>query len=72
MVVCDGFTGNVALKTLEGGIGTTMGAFREAIGSNLRSKIGGLLIRPAARELRAGSTPTRTAAPTCSGCAASS
>jgi phosphate acyltransferase len=57
VVVCDGFTGNVALKTLEGGIGTTMRAFREAIGSSLRSKIGGLLIRPAARELRAKLDP---------------
>ena len=57
VVVCDGFTGNVALKTLEGGIGTTMGAFREALGSNLRSKLGGLLIRPAARELRAKLDP---------------
>jgi glycerol-3-phosphate acyltransferase PlsX len=52
VVVCDGFTGNVALKTLEGGIGTTLGAFREALESSLRGKLGGLLIRPAARELR--------------------
>jgi glycerol-3-phosphate acyltransferase PlsX len=57
VVVCDGFTGNVALKTLEGGISTTMGALREAIGSSVRAKIGGLLIRPAARELRARLDP---------------
>ena len=52
VVVCDGFTGNVALKTLEGGIQTVMSGLRAAIGSGLRTRIGGLLIRPAARELR--------------------
>jgi len=57
VVVCDGFTGNVALKTLEGGIGTAIGALREALGSSLRSKLGGLLIRPAARTLRARLDP---------------
>jgi glycerol-3-phosphate acyltransferase PlsX len=57
VVVCDGFTGNVALKTLEGGISTAMRGLREAIGSSLRGKIGGLLIRPAARELRARLDP---------------
>jgi glycerol-3-phosphate acyltransferase PlsX len=57
VVVCDGFTGNVALKTLEGGIGTAMGALRQAIGSSVRGKLGGLLIRPAARELRARLDP---------------
>ncbi len=52
VIVCDGFTGNVALKTLEGGIAATIGGLREAIESSARSKVGGLLIRPAARELR--------------------
>ncbi len=52
VIVCDGFTGNVALKTLEGGIAAAIGGLREAIGSSARSKVGGLLIRPAARELR--------------------
>jgi glycerol-3-phosphate acyltransferase PlsX len=57
VVVCDGFTGNVALKTLEGGIATVMRGLREAIGSGVRSKVGGLLIRPAARDLRARLDP---------------
>ncbi len=52
VVVCDGFTGNVALKTLEGGITTTLRAFRESITATWRGKVGGLLIRPAARDLR--------------------
>jgi len=52
VVVCDGFTGNVALKTLEGGLGQAFAGLRESIGASFRTKIGGLLIRPAARELR--------------------
>lgn len=57
VVVCDGFTGNVALKTLEGGIATVMRGLREAVGSSLTSKVGGLLVRPAVRGLRARLDP---------------
>jgi glycerol-3-phosphate acyltransferase PlsX len=52
VVVCDGFTGNVVLKTLEGTIRSVLGALREEITASRRGKIGGLLIRPAARGLR--------------------
>ena len=52
VVVCDGFTGNVCLKLLEGTIVTLLDAVREAIGATPRGKLGGLLIRPAARALR--------------------
>jgi glycerol-3-phosphate acyltransferase PlsX len=52
VVVCDGFTGNMALKLLEGTIKTTLDAFREEITGSLRGKLGGLMIRPAARALR--------------------
>jgi glycerol-3-phosphate acyltransferase PlsX len=52
VVVCDGFTGNVALKLLEGTIRTLLDAFRDEIASTTRGKLGGLLIRPAARRLR--------------------
>jgi glycerol-3-phosphate acyltransferase PlsX len=52
VVVCDGFTGNVALKLLEGTIKELLDALREEIGSSRRGKLGGLLIRPAARRLR--------------------
>ena len=52
VVVCDGFTGNVALKTLEGGIATALGSLREEAAATARGKLGGLLIRPAARALR--------------------
>ena len=52
VVVCDGFTGNISLKLLEGTIKTVLEGIREEIRSSTRGKIGGLLIRPAARHLR--------------------
>jgi glycerol-3-phosphate acyltransferase PlsX len=52
VVVCDGFTGNVVLKTLEGTIRSVLTALREEITASRRGKVGGLLIRPAARGLR--------------------
>jgi glycerol-3-phosphate acyltransferase PlsX len=52
VVVCDGFTGNICLKLLEGTIKTLLEGIREEIRSSTRGKIGGLLIRPAARHLR--------------------
>jgi glycerol-3-phosphate acyltransferase PlsX len=52
VVVCDGFTGNVALKLLEGTIRTLLDALRDEIASTTRGRLGGLLIRPAARHLR--------------------
>jgi glycerol-3-phosphate acyltransferase PlsX len=57
VVVCDGFTGNIALKLLEGTIGTLLDALREEISATARGKLGGLLIRPAARRLRARLDP---------------
>jgi glycerol-3-phosphate acyltransferase PlsX len=57
VVVCDGFTGNVALKTLEGTIRSVLGALRDEIGASATGRIGGLLIRPAARGLRAQLDP---------------
>ncbi len=52
VIVCDGFTGNVALKTLEGAILSVVGSLRTEVAATMRGKIGGLLIRPAARRLR--------------------
>ncbi|MGE5689709.1 MAG: phosphate acyltransferase PlsX [Pseudomonadota bacterium] len=52
VVVTDGFTGNVALKLLEGTIQTLLAALREEITATTRGKLGGVLIRPAARHLR--------------------
>ena len=60
VVVCDGFTGNVALKTLEGTIRSLLEALRSEIRSSVRGRVGGLLIRPAARGLRARLDPETT------------
>ena len=53
VVVADGFTGNVALKTLEGTVKSLLDALRSELESSRRGRLGGVLIRPAARELRA-------------------
>ena len=52
VVVTGGFTGNLTLKLLEGTISELLEALREEISSTARGKLGGLLIRPAARRLR--------------------
>ncbi len=52
VVVTDGFTGNVTLKLLEGTILTLFDALRTEIAATASGKLGGLLIRPAARRLR--------------------
>jgi len=52
VVVTDGFTGNVALKLLEGTIEDLLNALRTEIEATPTGKLGGLLIRPAARRLR--------------------
>ena len=57
VVVSDGFTGNVALKLLEGGIKELLDLLREEISATATGKLGGLLIRPAARRIRARLDP---------------
>ena len=52
VIVADGFTGNIALKLLEGAIKDLLDALRAEIASTTTGKLGGLLIRPAARRLR--------------------
>jgi phosphate acyltransferase len=52
VVVTDGFTGNIALKVLEGTAKTVTGAIREAIRSGPVSSLGGLLIRGRVARLR--------------------
>lgn len=57
VVVTDGFTGNVALKLLEGCASSLFGRVKEAATGSLRAKVGGLLLRPALRAVRAGLDP---------------
>ncbi|HEV2076042.1 MAG TPA: phosphate acyltransferase, partial [Thermoleophilaceae bacterium] len=57
VVVTDGFTGNVALKTMEGTARTVVSAIREAVRSGTVSALGGLLIRRRVGRLRAELDP---------------
>ncbi len=52
MIVSDGFTGNVALKTLEGTIRAVIAALRSEAEATVTGKLGGALLRPALRGLR--------------------
>ena len=52
VVVTDGFTGNVVLKLGEGLMELLMGELRSAAERSWRGRLGGLLIRPAARRVR--------------------
>jgi glycerol-3-phosphate acyltransferase PlsX len=52
VIVTDGFTGNIALKLMEGVSQTMLGAVRQAATSSLRGKLGGLLLRPSLRGFR--------------------
>jgi glycerol-3-phosphate acyltransferase PlsX len=47
VVVTDGFTGNVALKLLEGAVSSIVREVATAAQSSLRARLGGLLLRPA-------------------------
>ena len=51
VMVTDGFTGNVMLKLAEGEARVLFGMVRDALRSDLRSKLGGLLARPALRRV---------------------
>jgi len=57
VLVTDGFTGNVALKAVEGTIRTLLDSLRDEITATTAGTLGGLLIRPAARRLRARLDP---------------
>jgi glycerol-3-phosphate acyltransferase PlsX len=59
VVVTDGMTGNIALKLIEGVSQTVLGAVRDAAMSSARSKLGGMLLRPALQEFRASVDPER-------------
>jgi len=51
VVVTDGFTGNVFLKTFEGVAMALMQAIKAAMTSSLMAKIGAMLVRPALRRM---------------------
>lgn len=52
VVVCDGFSGNIALKSIEGAARFVTDLLRRAFTSSIRSKFGFLVSRPATELLR--------------------
>jgi glycerol-3-phosphate acyltransferase PlsX len=52
VIVTDGFTGNIALKLIEGVSQTMLTSIRAAAESTPRAQLGGLLLRPALRAFR--------------------
>jgi glycerol-3-phosphate acyltransferase PlsX len=59
VVVTDGFTGNVALKTMEGAAHLIADRLRGEFAASLYSKLAGLLARPVLRRAAAGLDPRR-------------
>lgn len=60
VVVTDGFTGNVALKLMEGTAKTVAGAVRDAVRGGVVSSVGGVLIRSKLAGLRERLDPNTT------------
>jgi phosphate acyltransferase len=52
VIVCDGFSGNIALKTVEGTARFVADLLRRAFANSIRSKIGFLISKPATELLR--------------------
>jgi len=52
VIVCDGFTGNVALKTAEGVGKMVMKIFKDEAGQSLRAKAGALLVKSAMKKVK--------------------
>lgn len=50
VVLCEAFVGNVILKLAEGLSGTLIGAIKDGMMSSTRTKIGGLLVKPALKD----------------------
>ena len=51
VIVCDGFTGNVCLKTIEGTAKLLFGEIKSILKSSTKTKIGALLIKDGLKEL---------------------
>ncbi len=52
VLVADGFSGNLILKFMEGLAGTLLGIIKKEIMGDLRSKLGGLMAKPAFRRVK--------------------
>jgi len=52
VLVCDGFTGNVVMKFMEGVAGTLMGIIKKEMLADTRGKIAGLIAKPAFKRVK--------------------
>ena len=52
VMTCDGFTGNVVLKTMEGTAKLILTMLQEEVYASTRGKVGGLLLKPSLRKLK--------------------
>ena len=52
VVVCDGFSGNLILKFMEGVAGTLLGIIKTEMMADFRGKLGGLIAKPAFRRVK--------------------
>ena len=52
VLVCDGFSGNLVLKFMEGVAGTLMGIIKKEMLADTRGKIAGLIAKPAFRRVK--------------------
>ena len=59
VVVTDGFTGNVALKLVEGVSQATLGAIRDVALGSMRGRVGGMLLQSGLRAFREEIDPER-------------
>ena len=52
IIVCDGFIGNIALKTIEGTAKGLTTVLKDGIYSSLKTKIGGAMIKPVFQQMK--------------------
>ena len=57
VIVCDGFTGNVLLKFLEGAASFFMGSLKDIFNSNVKTKLSGLMIKNEFRKYKSKLDP---------------
>ena len=57
VLVTDGFTGNILMKSYEGAVKAFSEAIKEEVYSSLRAKIGGLLMKKAFKNIKSKANP---------------
>ena len=66
VLVCDGFTGNIVLKTCEGAAKGLFKALKDTISTSTRYKLGALLLKPGLKEIMGNTIRRPLAARRCS------